>query len=53
MTHKEKIHGLFDAMALELAAFIKESESAFPGGWVPATYLKDQLELKSQGTPGQ
>jgi|GEM_PF-1576518 hypothetical protein len=51
MSHKEKIHELFDTMVLEMAAFIKESESAFTGGWVPATYIKDQLNLKKSAYP--
>lgn len=51
MSHKEKIHELFDVMAQEMAEFIKESESAFAGGWVPATHIKDQLDLKKSAYP--
>lgn len=51
MSHKQKIHELFDAMAQELGDFIKESENGFADGWVPATYIKDQLELKKSAYP--
>lgn len=51
MSYKERIHDLFDAMADEMAAFIKESESGFSDGWVPATYIKDQLQLKKSAYP--
>jgi len=51
MSHKEKIHVLFDDMANEMAAFIKESQSGFSEGWVPATYIKEQLQLKKSSYP--
>jgi hypothetical protein len=51
MTHKARLHELFDAMAKELLSFIKESENEFPDGWVPATFIKDQLELKKSAYP--
>lgn len=51
MTHKARIHELFDAMAKELLLFIRESENEFPDGWVPATFIKDQLELKKSAYP--
>jgi hypothetical protein len=38
-------------MSDEVFAFIKESESGFPEGWVPATYIKDQLELNKSSYP--
>ena len=51
MNHKEKVAELFDAMAGEVWAFIRESESGFPEGWVPAAYVKDQLDLKKSSYP--
>jgi len=51
MSHKTKIHELFSLISNEVLAFIKESESSFSEGWVPATYIKDQLELKLPSYP--
>ena len=51
MSHKTKVHELFSLMSIEVLAFIKESESGFTEGWVPATYVKDQLELKLSSYP--
>lgn len=51
MNHKAKISELFDAMATEVFSFIKESESGFPERWVPAAYIKDQLDLKKSSYP--
>lgn len=51
MSHKEKLHVLFDEMADELAAFIDESQSGFSDDWVPAAYIKDQLQLKKSAYP--
>lgn len=51
MVHKAKIHKLFGLMSEEVLAFIKESESEFAEGWVPATYIKDQLDLKMSAYP--
>jgi hypothetical protein len=51
MSHKSKDHELFGLMSNEVFAFIKESESGFPESWVPATYIKDQLELKKSSYP--
>ena len=51
MTRKNRIHELFGKMSNEVCAFIKESESGFSEGWVPATYIKDQLELKKSAYP--
>ena len=51
MSHKESIHLLFDEMCMEMASFIKEAESAHTEGWVPATLIKDQLELKKSSYP--
>lgn len=51
MAHKSKVHELFKEMAIEVYAFIKSSESGFNEGWVPATYIKDQLELNKSAYP--
>lgn len=51
MSHKEKIAELFDVMADEVRSFIEESGSGFPEGWVPAAYIKDQLDLKKSSYP--
>lgn len=51
MSHKDTIHDLFDQMADEMAAFIEDSEAGFSEGWVPATYIKDQLQLKKSAYP--
>jgi len=51
LTHKSKIHELFSEMSNEVCDFIKESESGFGESWVPATFIKDQLELKKSAYP--
>ncbi len=51
MTHKVKIHELFDQIANEVYAFIKESESKYGDGWIPATFIKDELDLKKSSYP--
>lgn len=51
MTYKKKVEELFDAMASEVCSFIKDSESVFSEGWVPAAYIKDQLGLKKSSYP--
>ena len=38
-------------MSEEVLVFIKESESGFTERWVPATYIKDQLDLKMSAYP--
>ena len=51
MSHKSKVHELFGLMSGEVLAYIKESESGFADGWVPATHIKDQLGLKMSSYP--
>lgn len=51
MSHKDKVAEFFDAMAAEVCSFIKESESVFSEGWVPAAYIKEQLDLKKFSYP--
>ena len=50
-TQRAKIHKLFDEMSVEVMMFIKDSESIFPDGWVPATFIKDELDLKKSAYP--
>jgi len=51
MSRKGKVDALFEALADEIYLFIEESESGFPEGWVPAAYIKDQLDLKKSSYP--
>ena len=51
MSSKQKVHQLFDEMSGEVHDFIKSSESGFSEGWVPATFIKDQLELTKSAYP--
>ncbi|MGY5452551.1 hypothetical protein ACVFI8_16640 [Agarivorans sp. MS3-6] len=51
MSSKQKVHQLFDEMSDEVHDFIKSSESGFSEGWVPATFIKDQLELTKSAYP--
>jgi hypothetical protein len=51
MSHKDRIHELFGAMAVEVLSFIKGAESGYSDNWVPATYIKDQLGLKMSAYP--
>ena len=53
MTRKDTIHKLLNQAALELLAFIKESESKFKDQdhWVPAAEIKDNLDLNFVAVP--
>ncbi|MGX2964596.1 MULTISPECIES: hypothetical protein [Shewanella] len=51
MSHKERIDVLFHQMADELFDFILKSEDAFPEKWVPATFIKEQLDLVKNAYP--
>lgn len=53
MTRKDTIHKLLNDAALELLAFIKESESKFKDQdhWVPATEIKNNLDLNFVAVP--
>ncbi len=51
MVYKSKVHKLFNEMSNEVCAFIKSLESDYNDGWVPATDIKDQLELKKSAYP--
>ncbi|XOV87367.1 MAG: hypothetical protein ACFHX7_20830 [Pseudomonadota bacterium] len=49
--HRAAIEKLFVEMADQVLAFVKEVESAFADRWVPATYIKNQLDLKKDSYP--
>lgn len=53
MTRKDMIHKLLNDAALELLAFIKESESRFKeqDHWVPAAEIKESLDLNFVAVP--
>jgi hypothetical protein len=53
MAPKDTIHKLLNDAALELLAFIKESESLFKeqDHWVPATEIKAKLNLNFVAVP--
>lgn len=51
MNRAEKIHKLLNEAADEILAFVKESESEFPDGWVPATEIKSKLDLNFVAVP--
>lgn len=53
MNRKEAIHKLLNDAAMELLAFIRESESKFKAEdhWVPASELKNNLDLNFVAVP--
>jgi len=51
MGHMENIHNYIDKIAMEVFNFIKEEESKFEGGWVPAAHIKNALELNFVAVP--
>ena len=51
MAYKSKVHELFSNMSDEVCEFIRSSESGFSEGWVPATYIKNQLDLNKSAYP--
>lgn len=51
MNRKDAIHSLLEIIMFELLQFIKESESSFHQGWVPATHIKDKLDLNFAAVP--
>ena len=51
MNYKIRIDKLIDEISNEVYKFIKESENDFDGGWVPATFIKDELGLKLSAYP--
>lgn len=53
MDRKIAIHDLLRVIAFELLEFIKERESAFNDGWVPAADIRNELELNFVAVPIQ
>ncbi|EKF9663416.1 hypothetical protein O1C66_003711 [Vibrio cholerae] len=51
MKEKNKIDQLFNEMAEQVLSFIAKSESGFSEGWVPAAYIKQQLNLTKNAYP--
>lgn len=51
MHYRDTIHKLLDVIAFEMLSFIKDSESNYTERWVPATFIKDTLELKFDAYP--
>jgi hypothetical protein len=51
MDHKKKVQELFGLMSTEVLSYIQSAEPDFSNGWVPATYIKDQLGLKMSAYP--
>lgn len=53
MAHKENIHKLLNDAALEILAYIRENEPKFKDqeGWVPASEIKQSLELNFVSVP--
>lgn len=51
MCSKQKIHKLFDELAEQVYFFVKKEQSGFAESWVPAIYIKEQLELNKSSYP--
>jgi hypothetical protein len=45
MNRKAAIHNGLENIAREMLGFIQESEHSFVNRWVPATYIKKELDL--------
>jgi precorrin-2 methylase len=50
-SHRTTLETLFTEMADVVLVFVKEAESGFAERWVPAKYIKDQLDLKKDSYP--
>ena len=48
---KDRIHDHIHAIANEIFDYIKENESIFPERWVPASKIKNELELNFVAVP--
>jgi hypothetical protein len=48
---QKKIDELFDSMALEVLSYIREVEESYSDCWVPAAFLKSELNLKKDSYP--
>ena len=53
INHKSKIHSHIQAIANEMLAFVRSSESSQGGRWVAAIHIKDALQLNFVATPQQ
>lgn len=45
MDRKRRIHELLNEASNEMLEFIRESECGFDDRWVPAVYIRNQLDL--------
>ena len=48
---KNSIDQLFNKMADQVLSFIAKSESGFSEGWVPAAYIRQELNLTKNAYP--
>ena len=51
MNNKEKVHILINEISKEILNFIKKEESSFEKRWVPATHIKETLDLNFVAVP--
>ena len=51
MDHKSKIHSHIQSAADQLLAYVRDSESGHSERWVPATHIKDALDLNFVAVP--
>jgi hypothetical protein len=51
LERKTAVHELIDRLVLEVLAFIREAEKSFDDGWVPASYVKNKLDLDFVSVP--
>ena len=51
MSSKEKVHKLINEISKEVFNFIKKEESSFKERWVPATHIKETLDLNFVAVP--
>lgn len=51
MYRKAAIHNLLGVIAFEVLSFIKALEATFENRWVPATHIKDTLDLNFDAVP--
>ena len=45
MDRRKRIHELLNEASTEMLAFIRESECGFDERWVPAVFIRNQLDL--------
>lgn len=51
MSSKEEVHKLINAISKKIFDFIKKEESSFAERWVPATHIKETLDLNFAAVP--